>query len=87
MVMGRLKEAWHDAFDQEDLLAKAYDWEDQQKFENRVRLHDQIKLCGELGDTLLLQSSIERLPVRMSSLIDRLQRELYTLGALSDDAF
>jgi hypothetical protein len=52
-----------------------------------VRLHDQIKLCGELGDTLLLQSSIERLPVRMSSLIDRLQRELYTLGALSDDAF
>ena len=85
--MGRLKEAWFDAFDQEDMLAKSYDWEDQQKFENQVRLHEQIKLCGELGDTLLLQASIEKLPVRMSSIIDRLQRELFALGTLADDAF
>lgn len=83
--MGRLKEAWLADVETEDMLARAYAWEEEQKFEHQLVLYDQVKNCAELGDTLMLHASVERLPMRMVNVIDRLQRELSYLAEIADD--
>lgn len=83
--MGRLKEAWLADVETEDLLARAYAWEDEQRFEQNLRLHDQVKSCADLGDTLMLHACIEKLPPRMAGIIDRLQRELCTLSEMANE--
>lgn len=83
--MGRLKEAWLADVETEDLIAKALAWEEDQKFERNLVLYEQIKLCSELSDTLLLHSSVDHVRPRMANIIDRLQRELDHLAEIGRD--
>jgi imidazolonepropionase-like amidohydrolase len=74
--MGALKEQWLADVEAEDMLARAYAWEDEQKFERSLHLYEQVKNCADLSDTLMLHATVEQVPARMMAIVDRLQREL-----------
>lgn len=81
--MGALKEAWLADVETEDYLARAYAWEEEQRFERMLQIVEAVKSCADLGDTLMLHACVEKLPSRTAGLIDRLQRELFALSEMT----
>lgn len=83
--MGALKEAWLADVEHEDMLARAYAWEDEQKFEQSLHLYEQVKSCSDLADTLMLHACVEQVPPRMMAIVDKLQRELAMATEMARD--
>lgn len=83
--MGALKEAWLADIEAEDFLAKSYAWEDEQKFEQSLRLYEQVKNCSDLADTLMLHACVEKFPPRVMAIVDRLQREMAMASEMAQE--